>query len=310
MNRYLVVGVDTVAGANVAASFSERHHVCCWTSEPGYEVAGCDVLDHRLSPADAIAAAEPEILVYCGAAARSCWEPDAKSEIHDSTVVAAQCWASAARAAGVRFVMVSSDAVFTGPWLFHDEQSHGQCSSYHAQIIRATEDLVGEICEDALILRTNVYGWSAAGSGAGWVETLLRSVETKRIVEQDHIRHAAPMLATDFADILERACNEQLTGTYHVAGAERVNPLQFTQRLADRFELPWLAMRRESILTSLPQGFGEGECSLQTKQIRKQLCVAMPLLSEGLDRLKEQAENGYRERLQPVRRTVAKSRAA
>src|SRR5690606_39234932 len=144
----------------------------------------------------------------------------------------------------------------------------------------------------------------------GWVESLLRSVETQRFVQQDHIRHATPILATDLAEIVRRACLENLTGTYHVAGAERVSPLSFTQRLADQFELPWLAMRRESSLTEAPQGFGEGECSLQTKQIRKALCVAMPLLSEGLSRLKEQAENGYREKLRVRKPKSAQRRVA
>jgi dTDP-4-dehydrorhamnose reductase len=65
-------------------------------------------------------------------------------------------------------------------------------------------------------------------------------------------------------------------------------------------------------LCEVPQGFGEGESSLQTKEIRKELCVAMPLLSEGLVRLREQSESGYRDRLklsQP-QRPESRKRAA
>jgi len=310
VSKFLVVGVETIVGANVAASFADKHAVTTWAAQPGYEIANCDALDCRLSPSDAVSSCDAEFLIYCGSGSRSSWEPQTKGLINDTCLVDLQLWANAASAAGMQFVMVSSDAVFTSPWLFHDEESHGLCGSYQAQVIRAAEDHLQEISPQALILRTNVFGWSPDGEQSGWIETLLKTVQTRRIVQQDHIRHSSPMLATDFADILERACQEGLTGVYHVAGAERINPLQFTQRLADRFDLPWLAMRRESSLTELPQGFAEGECSLQTKKIRKDLCVAMPLLSEGLQRLCEQAENGFRERLRSVPKPAIRRRAA
>jgi len=41
------------------------------------------------------------------------------------------------------------------------------------------------------------------------------------------MRHSTPILATDFAEILERAYQQKLRGTYHLAGAERINPFRF-----------------------------------------------------------------------------------
>jgi dTDP-4-dehydrorhamnose reductase len=76
-----------------------------------------------------------------------------------------------------------------------------------------------------------------------------------------------------------------------------VNPLQFVQRLAERFDLPWLSIQRGEAPQERVEGFGLGECSLQTKRLRKALCVAMPMLSEGLDRLAAQDANGLRARL-------------
>ncbi len=183
------------------------------------------------------------------------------------------------------------------PRMFHEEDSPGLCHSLQAITIRAAEDQVREVSPEATIVRTNVFGWSPNHKRSGWVETMLAEIEAKRIVSQDHIRHSTPILATDLAEILERAHQEHLEGTYHVGGAERVSPLKFAQRLADQFDRPWLALRRETTLNEAAHGFGAGECSLQTKKIRKALCVAMPLLSEGLARLEAQHVNGYRERL-------------
>ena len=299
MDNLLVVGVDTVVGANLACCFAEHFHVSTWAADPGYEIANCDALDPTATASRVVEIAAPKWIVYCGPAARSAWEPGTRDQITDDVVAEAQDWATVARKHNARFVMISSDAVFTGPWMFHDEESHGHCHSYQAEVLRAIEAQVCENHPEALILRTNAFGWSADPARKGWIETLLQHVETRRVVEQDHIRHATPILATDLAEIVLRAIQEDLTGTFHIAGAERVSPLKFTQRLASQFDLPWLAMRKETdqALCEVPTEFGEGECSLQTKAIRKALCVAMPLLSEGLERLREQAENGYRDRL-------------
>ncbi|MCA9029327.1 MAG: sugar nucleotide-binding protein [Planctomycetaceae bacterium] len=297
MESLLVVGVDTVVGANIAASLADRHRVLTWAPERRYDIAGCQALDPADTVCQVVEASKPDRIVYCGPAARSIWDPRSKASITEAMVDQAREWAAAAKEANAEFTMISSDALFTGPWMFHDEESPGQCHSIEALTVRATEEQVQEQLPGALIIRTNAFGWSPDPSRSGWLEKMLAEVESRRVVEQDHIRHATPILATDLADILDRAHAERLTGVFHVAGAERVSPLKFAQRLADQFDLPWLALRRDSALSAPPQGFGLGECSLQTKRIRKALCVAMPLLSEGLARLEAQHVNGYRQQL-------------
>lgn len=297
MESLLVVGVDTVVGANAAATLAERYQVATWAADRKYDIPGCQALDPADSPHNVVSSFQPDWILYCGPAAWSAWDQRSKAAVVDSMVEDAHLWASAATTSGARLTMVSSDAVFTGPWMFHDEESLGQCHSLQALTIRAAEDQVREACREALVVRTNAFGWSPDKKKTGWLEKMLAEVEARRIVEQDHIRHASPILATDLADVLDRAHREQLSGVYHVSGAERVSPLKFAQRLADQFDLPWLALRRDAALNEPPHGFGLGECSLQTKKIRKALCIAMPLLSEGLARLEAQHVNGYRERL-------------
>lgn len=310
MDNILVIGVDTIAGANLALSLAEKYRVTTWHPEDKFDIVNCDALDPADAPRSAIEQTSPDWVIYCGAAACSSWDQESAQHIDASIVGRAVEWASACEDAKTRFVMISSDGVFTGPWMFHDEESIGCCQSDQAVAIRATEEAVLNTAPHALILRTNVFGWSADPARNGWLENLLSEVEMRRIVEQDSIRHASPILATDLAAIVERACLENISGTFHVAGAERVSPLTFTQRLSDQFELPWLSIRKEATLNELPVEFGAGESSLQTKEIRKALCVAMPLLSEGLQRLREQSENGYREKLAGNRSYKTVTRAA
>jgi dTDP-4-dehydrorhamnose reductase len=301
VNTILVVGAESVTGANLAAHLADRYSII-GLSSADVRIDGCDIerlVDDEARDASRwLRSARPDWLVYCGPESSSGWDTETAGRLTDGGPSAAGCWAAAAHAAECPFTMVSSDAVFTGPWMFHDEESLSVCRTPEAARIREAEKAVREQCPAALIVRTNAFGWSVDGDG-GWVESQLAAIESRCGLETDCIRHGTPLLATDLADILERARLEQLAGTYHVAGAERVSPTQFAQRLADQFDLPWLSVRREQSLLERANGFGAGETSLQTKKVRKALCVAMPMLSEGLARLRAQQLNGFRDRLCP-----------
>ncbi|MBX3443266.1 MAG: sugar nucleotide-binding protein [Planctomyces sp.] len=299
MERTLIVGAESVVGANLCVHWSPRFEVAA-VSPRSISLSGCQVLPNpgsRRSPETLLAEVQPDVVVYCGPESRSPWEAAHSGPI-EADAESAAAWASAARDAGAAHVHLSSDAVFTGPWMFHDEASECFCPSPSSRAIRLVEDAVSERHPEACIVRTHAFGWSP-DSRAGWLEVLLSTIEARRPLGLDAVRHATPMLATDLADVLEAMLAGGLTGTFHVAGAERVSPMGLAQRLASQFNLPWIPSGRDRALTEPPHGFGAGECSLQTKKIRGELCRAMPLLSESLDRLEAQQINGHRERLSP-----------
>lgn len=303
VKRLLIVGAETVVGANLAAEASDRYQVVALTSEPQVSILGCEMLDaghDGQSPQEWARDLQPDAIVHCGPASQSAWDASTEPTITNDMVCEAGKWAAAARSVESHFTHLSSDAVFSGPWMFHDEESQAFCPSAGARVIRQTEKNVTEQCPNSLIIRSNAYGWSPTGGKCGWIDQILLDLDRRSLQQYDFLRHGTPILATDLADILLRAIEENLSGLHHVAGAERVNPLQFATRLADHFELPWLAVRRaEECLEEPIVGFGASETSLQTKKIRKALCVAMPMLSEGLTRLREQQQNGYRDQFGP-----------
>jgi dTDP-4-dehydrorhamnose reductase len=301
VNPILIVGAETVVGANLAIHLSDRYDVFAASLAGRLNLAGCRVLPETgalLRPEDTIAEVCPGAIVLCGPAARSSWDQATAKSIRPESLEQTRAWGKAARQSGAKTVLISSDAVFTGPWMFHDEDGESHCTTPAAAAIRSLEGDIIRHCDDPLILRTNAYGWSPAGT-TGWLENTLALIEARRPIHLDPIRHATPILATDLADILEKMLVENLAGTYHVAGAERISPMGFAQRLAGQFNLPWIPARKASIQTETPHGFGAGECSLQTRKLRRDLCIPMPLLSESLSRLEAQQISGHREKLAP-----------
>lgn len=300
METVLVIGLDTVAGANIATCLSSRYRVVGLTSATPVSLQGCETHTYQEDDVETaqhwLSLIRPDWVVYCGMAANSSWSVDPTKFSTKDPVLAVRNWVSAAELHSARFTHISSDAIFTGPWMFHEEDCQGLCESPEAELVRAIEREVS-LCNNTLIIRTNVFGWTPAAYGAGQIEKLVQSLQDGSFSELDCYRHGTPLLATDLAAIIEHAYQERLTGTFHVAGGERISPLEFVQRLAKTFDLTVPVLPRATVMNERATGFANGETSLHTRKIRRALSISMPMLDDGLQRLLDQQNNGYLNRL-------------
>lgn len=280
VDSLLVVGINTTVGANLAAR---------WAEGPA-QVKGITwaTMKDRSGPAlletarQYIETAAPSRVVFCDAAAEPSWS---NPTIDTHTESRLRVWARAVREAGCDFTYISSDAVFTGPWLFHSEEGTSHCHSAEARRLRTMEDLVIRVLPEALVVRTHAIGWSE--SGTGWLEQNLEDLRLGA-AQGDPIRHATPILTVDLADILIRAHEERVAGCLHVAGAERLSHEEFLRRLAEQFELPQPHGQSRGNLNRSATGFAQGETSLRASRAKNLLNMAMPMFGDSLERLARQ----------------------
>ena len=179
METILVTDVASVVGANVAASLSGRYRVVGLSPSSPISICGCESVLFRSANSDSIrqclASVRPQWIVYCAMPAQSAWHDSETCWSQTQAIGAAGNWAAAATEVGCSLTMISSDAVLTGPWMFHDEHSHCYCQSERARSIRAIEQTVLRHCPSALVARTNAYGWTPA---AGDAETEPQAAES------------------------------------------------------------------------------------------------------------------------------------
>ncbi len=304
MQTILIFGIHTVAGANIACEWGAHTRVVGVADGTPLELTGVEILDGRAAssePNRLLADLRPDLVLDAACCGDSPWNPNAL------LATAEQCEQTAQRAVAcaeleIPFVLLSSDAVLTGPWMFHEEDSPHHCGSVVSQRLLKLETRVLETCPRSLVVRTHSFGWSPVNNGTetGWLESLLeRARAGKPCQELCQPGHATPILANELATMLQQAVQAGLTGLYHIAGAERVNRLQFARRLTSilgvsQFKSPLVEghfSRAERL------NFACGEMSLQTRKARRELGLAMPTLTESLERLDQQRHNGHLDRL-------------
>jgi len=295
VERLLIVGIDTVVGANLAAQLADRFHVTGLSSSEEIAIEGCETALMPIADAhsarQALALHRPDRVLLCEAAGDSSWCSSGATDFR-AAAAATQHWIEAVRSAGQPVTLISSDGVFTGPWMFHTETCDSYCPASEARTLRALEQAALKTSAQSLVVRTHPYGWSPRLSG-GWIDGILAALETDQPPAFDCVAHATPILATDLADILATAWTAGLTGVYHVSGAERTNPHRFACAVARVFDLAppqavWLPPT-----AAVPTGFAHGETSLHTRSIRQALGIGLPLLVEGLERLRAQHDQGF-----------------
>ncbi|MBL4882934.1 MAG: sugar nucleotide-binding protein [Planctomycetaceae bacterium] len=288
LKTLLIYGVESVAGANIANTLSEHYHVVGIAIGQCPEIEHCQMLSGEAAldpPGHILKDLNPDYVIDATCCGDSAWNPDL--EIGDEY----QCSLAVERAAicqrlGSKYTLLSSDAVFAGPWMFHEEGSEFSCSFPQGKRLIQLEDDVRQACSDSLIVRTNLFGWNWLENKTGWIESLLHRMQmtSGACHELSFPGHATPIFTTDLAWILARGFEENLTGTFHICGAERVNRQQFASKLAETFNINWHreSFSNEHFSLSERNHFACGETSLQTRNIRKSLCVAMPTLTAGM----------------------------
>jgi dTDP-4-dehydrorhamnose reductase len=293
MDKLTVVGVDTMAGAGVAQAIRDRCELVGISFRGDIDADGYTTQCVRPGDCDGLAAAieaiESDCVIYAGSLSGANWDLPASNPAWEHEPAMAECLVAACRRSNAKLMAISSDAVFAGPKMFHDETEPTTSTHPAASSILQCEQIFA--AGGALVARTHVYGWAPGGVEAGLVERIAQSLMDAAAPPVDGWRYATPMLAADLAEFLLRAAERNLTGVYHVSGAERTNPFRLASELAS---ILGLAMPRISNIHLAAPVDGDWllETSLDSRRARRALGMPLPMLREGLERFAQQQAVG------------------
>jgi dTDP-4-dehydrorhamnose reductase len=191
---------------------------------------------------------------------------------------------------GAKLVYISTDYVFDGEKGNYDEKDKPNPINHYGVTKLEGEKQAIQHCKNYAILRTSVlYGWHPWKQNfATWIINMLKQNKEITVVE-DH--YNTPTLADNLAEITIEALQKDLQGLYHASGSQRISRHEFARQIAKTFHLnqnlikpikmgqltAWIAKRPK-------------DSSLNTDKIQKQLKTKPLNITEGLNRMKKEAE--------------------
>ncbi len=236
----LITGGTGLLGLNWGQAVKDRFNVTLGLHQRRGVPPGTNGLDLPMNDAgkltEAIEALDLELVVHAvGMTSVEACEADpqtAESVNVDMTAAIAE----ACQKTDTRLVHISTDHLFSGTRHGYTEELEIEPVNVYARTKADAEKVALERCPDALIIRTNFYGWgpSYRPSFSDWIISSLRTGKKVRLFNDVSI---TPMLATELARSVHEVVAKRGTGIFNVAGDDAVTKLDFGRSIAEIFDL-------------------------------------------------------------------------
>lgn len=299
--RILITGASGLLGANFVIEAMKRSHTVIALCHrhaidlPGTQSWPLDITN-RTAVHTVVEAVRPDWIVHCAAVTDVEWSERFPQETHRVNVEGSKSVAEAAHANGARLVHVSTDSVFSGEHGSYVEDDVPQPINVYAKSKLAAEHAVLLIAPNALIVRTNVYGWNLQPkqSLAEWVVSELSA--GRRVGGWQDIRFT-PILANDLCNIILDMMDYDLEGVFHVAGGNSCTKYEFACAAARQFGLDTKLVTPSSMADYGGVAPRPRDTSLKTGKIQAAIGRPMPSVSAGLARFKLLRDVGFPSKL-------------
>lgn len=292
MKTTLIVGIETLSGRYLADSFSLTHRVLGVSLSGKQTSVKCDLRSmSQISESAArlfLEADDVDQVIYCGDAAQSSWEPDVHESQFCSDSSQVVVWSRACDTSSTPFVFLSSDCIFDGPWMFHAEESESFSGTPRSHSIRSQEEIVSHN-ENALIVRSHLVGFAPRSF-------LTQShFSTESPPQFSFIKHATPIYAGRFAQLLKEVLHSNPKGIIHLGGGERTSRQIFLSQLAERFG--------GTVHSSSREEFGTAtycETALRSTRAKDLISSGLPDIEDLLDEIAADLESDAAKRFAEI----------
>ena len=187
----------------------------------------------------------------------------------------------------VKLVHISTDHLFSGDQEFSTEKSITDPINNYAKTKLQGEQQILENCKDALIIRTNFFGWGAKYRQS-FSDFILNKLRNNKQIDLFSNVFFTPILVSELSKKVHQLINANFSGIFNVVGGERLSKYEFGIKLANCFNLDVGLINAVSIddkpnLVKRPK-----DMSLSNVKLCQILNCEIATLDEQLQTLKEQ----------------------
>ena len=298
--KLLITGASGLLGINLAIEALREHEVV--GVDRGrlkfapFQIVRADLM-HRNVMDPVIDSTRPDWLINCAALANleKCEEDPIQAKVLNTDLPGELAAACAERS--IPFLHISTDAVFDGTkeGFYTEEDEPGPLGIY-SKTKYDGESAVQVVNPQAIIARVNFYGWSLSGRRS-LAEFFVSNLSEAKNVHGFTDVIFCPMLVNDTARLLLEMLQKDLSGLYHVVGAQPISKYQFGVEVARAFGLREDLISPQSVKESSLTAKRSHNLWLSTHKLSTDLGREIPALSTGLAEFYTQFQQGYPQKI-------------
>jgi dTDP-4-dehydrorhamnose reductase len=301
--RILITGASGLLGLNTALEAAGDHQVFGQVNSHRlktceFEVVQADLLAPQAVPR-LLDRTQPDWVIHCAAMADiDACERDPQQAHQINSEVPRELARHVARG-GARLLHVSTDAIFDGRRGGSREQDSPNPLSVYARTKLSGEISVAEENPQALIVRVNLFGWSASGRRS-LAEFFFNRLSSGQECMGFTDVLFCPMLANDLGQVFMKMLDLELSGVFHAVGSECTSKYDFGRRIAVLFGFNEKQVIPTSVRESGLQAARAPNLTLDTTRLKNTLGEVIPGLSMGLVKFFSQFQQGYPQRIKEM----------
>lgn len=301
MTRILLTGASGLLGLNFGLQKQNQFEIIGLVNQNvingvPFETKQMDLTDLGAIK-DSIEQVKPDVVVHCAAMANidHCeTQPELAYRINADVPSG---FAKICKDRSIKFVHISTDAVFDGQTGNYLETDKPNPLSVYAKTKFAAEQSVLDENPNAIVARVNFYGWSLSGKHSLSEFFYNNLAENKRLMGFTDVYYC-PLLVNDLVDTLVEMIDKDLSGLFHTVSSECLTKYDFGVAVAKKFGFDPLLIDPVSVANSGLKAARSPKLTLSSDKLSNSLGHPLPNQSAGLDRLHSLYTQGFREKVQ------------
>ncbi len=297
--KILITGGSGLLALNYAAAVKEKKDVVLGLHERNVLINGvCSVflnLDSVESLYKSLSEIKPNLVIHTvGLTNIETCEKNPQLAEYINVKLASNI-ATVSKNLDIKFVFISTDQLFEGKASMYNEMETVVPLNIYGSTKAKAEKEVLDIHQEAMIIRTNFYGWGTTYRHS-FSDFIYYQLKNKQPVELFFDVFYTPILIEKLVEIIEKLVALNCYGIFNIVSEDRISKFDFGIKIADVFGFNHSLISPVSINTRNDLVMRPADMSLNNEKTTKLLEGALGKVSSHLILLKKQlSDNRYKE---------------
>jgi dTDP-4-dehydrorhamnose reductase len=188
------------------------------------------------------------------------------------------------KALSIPLVHISTDHLFNGCDAMYTEEHLPNAVNVYGQTKVLAENAVIQINPNALVIRTNFYGWGTSYRQS-FSDQIIDSLRHNKEINLFCDVYYTPILAENLINIVHDLIDKKTCGIYHVVSDDRISKYDFGVLIAEQFGLNKSLINKTTLKSQLNLVKRPADMSLSNKKVTDLLGLNLGTVKQHVEQL-------------------------